>query len=89
MKNLNIAIIGCGRVAGHHVKAIEKNKDLILHSVCDFNNEILQNFKVGEKVRKYLNYNQDYFVLYNNYKLFHLLLLYGYYLLNMILLYIL
>jgi len=34
-KKLNIALIGCGRIAGHHFKAIKKIRDLNIVSVCD------------------------------------------------------
>ena len=37
MDILNVAIIGCGRVAGHHVLAINKHEGLRLVSVCDSN----------------------------------------------------
>ena len=57
-KKLNIAIIGCGRVAGHHVKGIEKNHHLQLVAVCDINSERLAEFKADADVVRYENYHQ-------------------------------
>jgi UDP-N-acetyl-2-amino-2-deoxyglucuronate dehydrogenase len=34
-KQINIAIIGAGRIAGHHIKSIRKNKNINLVSICD------------------------------------------------------
>lgn len=35
MKKLNIAVIGCGRIAGHHCRNIARNEGLNLSAVCD------------------------------------------------------
>src|SRR5687768_375401 len=34
---LNVAIIGCGRVAGHHARSSDKIRELKLAAVCDIN----------------------------------------------------
>ena len=39
MKKINIGLIGCGRIAGHHFKAVEKNNNFKILSVCDLNKE--------------------------------------------------
>ncbi len=56
MDILNVAIIGCGRVAGHHVLAINKHEGLRLVSVCDSNINRLEAFSVENKIKKYSNY---------------------------------
>lgn len=35
MNKINVAVIGCGRIAGHHCKNIVSNQDLNLVAVCD------------------------------------------------------
>ena len=35
MKKINIAIVGCGRIAGHHCRAIKSNENFNLVAVCD------------------------------------------------------
>tara|TARA_B110000444_G_scaffold90697_1_gene85710 strand:+ start:51617 stop:52699 length:1083 start_codon:yes stop_codon:yes gene_type:complete len=56
MKKLNVAILGCGRVAGHHALAINSHTGLNLISVCDFNKDRLDSFQVNKEVKKYQNY---------------------------------
>jgi len=34
-KTINIAMIGCGRVAGHHTRSIRKVSNVQLVAVCD------------------------------------------------------
>ncbi len=47
-KIFNIGFIGCGRIAGHHFKALEKNKSFNVTCICDLD------FKKAEPyVRKY------------------------------------
>ncbi len=35
MKKINIAVVGCGRIAGHHCRAIKSNDNFNLVAVCD------------------------------------------------------
>ena len=35
MKKINIAVVGCGRIAGHHCRAIKSNENFNLVAVCD------------------------------------------------------
>ena len=35
MRKINVAIIGCGRIAGHHLNAIKKNINMKAVAVCD------------------------------------------------------
>jgi len=36
-KKINVAIIGVGRIAEQHLKAIKKNHGFRLSAICDFN----------------------------------------------------
>lgn len=56
--NKNIAIVGCGRIAGHHVEAIKKNKDFQLMAVCDLNTERAKNYAELFKVPFYIDYRK-------------------------------
>ena len=47
MKKNNLAIIGCGRIAEHHCRAIQKTPNLELVSVCDI--DINKAKKVGNE----------------------------------------
>jgi predicted dehydrogenase len=55
--SINIAIIGCGRVAGHHVKAINNNSNLKLISVADIDSNRIQEIQKITNVPCYLNYH--------------------------------
>lgn len=57
MKKLKIAIIGCGRVAGHHARSIQSltNKTELV-AVCDLNNKIVNEFGKEYKTKAYNNY---------------------------------
>ncbi len=35
MKKINVAVVGCGRIAGHHCRAIKSNHNFNLVAVCD------------------------------------------------------
>tara|TARA_Y100001935_G_scaffold243995_1_gene235975 strand:+ start:295 stop:1371 length:1077 start_codon:yes stop_codon:yes gene_type:complete len=49
-EKIKIGLIGCGRIAGHHFKAVSKNKNFQIVSVCDLNfnkaNYYAKKFKV-------------------------------------------
>jgi len=55
---INLAIIGCGRVAGHHAKAIQNNPDLALVAVCDTDEARLQEFQKITSAPSYKNYHE-------------------------------
>ena len=55
---MNLAIIGCGRVAMHHCNAILKVNKLKLVSVCDFNEERGKILADKYKVKFFTNYNE-------------------------------
>lgn len=50
----NIAIVGCGRIAGHHIKAISNNNNFKLISVCDLN------INRAKEYSNNINYYTDY-----------------------------
>lgn len=58
MNKINIAIIGCGRVAGHHVRAINKNNYLNLIAISDLSSDRMANFdSVPAATPRYTNYH--------------------------------
>lgn len=58
MKKINIAVIGCGRIAGHHCKNIKLNPDLNLVAVCDLNEERMQAYAKEYSVKGYKSYRE-------------------------------
>ena len=57
MKNkFNIGFIGCGRIAGHHFKALEKNNDFKVTCVCDLNFKKAEPYVKKYKVKYYPHY---------------------------------
>ena len=57
-RKLNVAILGCGRIVGHHVAAIESSDDLELIAVCDLDLERASRMSPREEVRVYEDYHQ-------------------------------
>jgi UDP-N-acetyl-2-amino-2-deoxyglucuronate dehydrogenase len=57
-KKINVAIIGAGRIAEHHLKSIKKNKNFKLIAICDLNKKKAKNFSLKYKVSYYLDYNK-------------------------------
>lgn len=55
---INLAIIGCGRVAGHHAKAIQNNSNLELVAICDTDEARLQEFGKITSAPFYKNYHE-------------------------------
>lgn len=58
IKTVNVAIIGAGRIAEHHLKAIKKVRGFCLKAICDLNKDKASNFSKKYKVPFYLDYNQ-------------------------------
>ena len=52
----NIAIVGCGRISGHHIKAISNNNHFKLISVCDLN--INRAKEYADNIDFYTNYRK-------------------------------
>ena len=55
---MNIALIGCGRVAIHHCNAILKQSKLKLKFVCDINKEKAEFLGKRYNVRYFDNYHE-------------------------------
>ena len=56
-KIINIAMIGCGRVAGHHTRSIRKVSNVQLVAVCDLDEEKAKELASSENVPAYINYH--------------------------------
>lgn len=54
---IGIAIIGCGRIAGHHCRSIKRNKKFKLISVCDLNIDRANYYSKLYNVPAYTNYH--------------------------------
>lgn len=57
-KILNIAIVGCGRVAGHHIRAIHNNPRLHLSAICDLKEERMVALHGTDSVPCFTNYHE-------------------------------
>ena len=57
-KMINVAIIGAGRIAEHHLKAIKNNRGFKLIAICDLDKDKAYGFSERYKVPYYLNYNE-------------------------------
>jgi len=58
MKSFKIAVIGCGRIVGHHLNSIQSLNGLEIISVCDIDEK---------KCLEYANkYNVSHFTNYHN-----------------------
>lgn len=56
MKELNVAVIGCGRIAGHHCRNIVANKGLKLVAVCDLEISKAEDYGREFSIPAYDNY---------------------------------
>ena len=54
---IKIGILGLGRIAGHHVKAISKNKKIKIAAACDLNFTKRDSFSIKHKVKCYSHYD--------------------------------
>lgn len=57
-KKINIAVVGAGRIAGHHCKNIVENPDLNLTAVCDLDLVKANNYANEFNVPGYQNYRE-------------------------------
>jgi predicted dehydrogenase len=57
-KSLNVAIIGCGRVAGHHVRAIDGHAHLRLTAICDLKPERMEALPGAANSPRFSNYHE-------------------------------
>ena len=53
---INIGLIGAGRIAGHHIKAIKKFRLFKIVAFCDLHINKIENNKISNKVNNYNHY---------------------------------
>lgn len=58
---LHVAILGCGRVAGHHVLTINNHPGLKLAAICDLDEARMDALSGTEGVPRYVNYHYMFF----------------------------
>ncbi|MEE2746173.1 MAG: Gfo/Idh/MocA family oxidoreductase [Pseudomonadota bacterium] len=58
MKDIFIALIGCGRIAGHHCEAIKETPGIELLAVCDLDTSKSTTYAQKYGVKQYSNYHQ-------------------------------
>ena len=56
-KKINVAIIGAGRIAEHHLKSIKKIKNFKLNAICDLNHAKAFSFSKKYQVPYYQDYD--------------------------------
>ena len=55
-RKISVAIVGCGRIAQNHLRAIEQNKkDFTLKAVCDINKALVEEWGKSLKVSGYVD----------------------------------
>jgi UDP-N-acetyl-2-amino-2-deoxyglucuronate dehydrogenase len=57
MRTLHVAIVGCGRVAGHHVRAIDKHPHLQLAAICDLKTDRMESLPGAGAAPRFTNYH--------------------------------
>jgi UDP-N-acetyl-2-amino-2-deoxyglucuronate dehydrogenase len=57
-QTLNVAIVGCGRVAGHHVRAVVNHPQLRLTAVADLKPERMTGLGAAADVARFTNYHE-------------------------------
>lgn len=55
---LNVAIIGCGRVAGHHVRVVRNSPLFHLTAICDLKEERMASLPGVDDVPRFSNYHE-------------------------------
>lgn len=58
MKNLKVAIIGCGRISGHHCRAIRETERVDLVAVCDLDIAKADLYRDQFGAKSYSNYHK-------------------------------
>jgi UDP-N-acetyl-2-amino-2-deoxyglucuronate dehydrogenase len=56
-RTLNVAIVGCGRVAGHHVRAVHNHPHLRLAAIADLKPERMAALPGADAVPRFTNYH--------------------------------
>jgi len=55
---LNVALVGCGRIAGHHCRAIRATEGLRLAALCDLKPEAAQQWIEGDDIPVFTSYHE-------------------------------
>lgn len=55
---INIGLIGAGRIAGHHIRAIKKNNKFRILAICDLNIKKGENYSYKYKLNIYKHYDE-------------------------------
>ena len=58
MKKINLGIIGAGRVAGHHLKALKENNNFNVQCICDLDISKAHNYAKEYKLSYYNHYEE-------------------------------
>ena len=58
LSNLNIALIGCGRIAGHHIQCLKKISHCRVVAVCDHNIKKAKFYGKKNKIPFFSNYHK-------------------------------
>lgn len=57
-KKIKVGLIGLGRIAGHHTRAIKKNKNYEIISACDLKMDVRKKYKKIFGTKVYSNYDE-------------------------------
>jgi len=57
-KKIKVGLVGLGRIAGHHTRAIKKNKDFSIVSACDLNKKLRQEYNKKFGINVYSHYDE-------------------------------
>jgi predicted dehydrogenase len=55
---IKIGLIGAGRIAGHHIQAIQNYKNLKIVALSDLDNKKFETHKLNKKINKYGHYEE-------------------------------
>ena len=55
---IKIGLIGAGRIAGHHIRAIKKFKNLQITSFCDIDKKKINNHNLQKKIKTYGHFDE-------------------------------
>ena len=57
-QRFNVALVGCGRIAGHHCRAIRATPGLRLAALCDLKPEAAEQWIGGDDIPVFTNYHE-------------------------------
>ena len=56
-KNIKVVLIGCGRIAGHHIQSIHQTDGIDIIGVCDLVEEKAKNYSDEYNIPHFTNYH--------------------------------